>query len=133
MTQSSVEGEGGSHGNGLIFSNCSIFGVALGAERNAGNLVQMDQGLDFLVIAVGKARSSHETQWSHSNHLHFSLGDSYYVHSLFLSSGRFHSVQDRPREIVGGAVATHIPSPRFTIIQVSSRRLILEEFLTLLL
>lgn len=93
----------------------------------------MDEGFDFLMLGVGKAQSSHETQWSHPNHSHFPLGNTYYVHSFFLSSGRFHSVQDRPREIVGGAVATHVPSSRFTIIQVSSRRLILEEFLTLLL
>ena len=48
---------------------------------------------------------------------------SYYIHFYLKGLGRFHKVEDRPCEIVGGAVATHVSSPRFAMIHISTYRL----------
>ena len=48
---------------------------------------------------------------------------SHYIHLYLKGLGRFHKVEDRPCEIVGGAVATHVSSPRFAMIHISTCRL----------
>ena len=48
---------------------------------------------------------------------------SYYIHFCLNNLGRFHKVEDRPCEVVGGAVATHVSSPRFAMNHISTCRL----------
>ena len=54
---------------------------------------------------------------------------SYYIHFCLNNLGRFHKVEDRSCEIVGGAVATHVTSPRFAMIHISTCRLSVDEHL----
>ena len=51
---------------------------------------------------------------------------SYYIHLHLKGLGRFHKVEDRPCEVMGGAVATHVSSPRFAMIHISTCRLFVD-------
>ena len=84
------------------------------------------------MTAVDKSQST-ENLLSSFQHLTFLFQflNTMYNPSLF-SSSRFHVIKDRPREIVGSAVATHIPSSRFAIGHISSRRFTWTILLTLL-
>ncbi len=104
-----------------------MFSMALW-EEVLGKLCTSEPGSLLITIAVAVFKRTVLVPTLDS----YILGIQCYVHPSLQSSGRVHVVQDRPCEIVRGAVAAHVSSPRFAIIHISSCRLIAEVSFTLL-